>query len=98
MKSFYLRLVLVLLGWVASGVACLAQLETGPFGAAQPVVQVTSYWSDSGVKPGGQITLALVLDIRKPYHINSNKAKEGFISTAVELSKAPPEVLSSTPV
>ena len=49
-------------------------------------------------RTGGQIALALVLDIRKPYHINSNKAKEGFVATTVELTKAPPEVISTTPL
>ena len=44
-------------------------------GKTDPVVKTTNYWSDSGVRPGGQITLALVLDIRKPYHIYSNKAQ-----------------------
>ncbi len=63
-----------------------------------PVVRVTHYWSANGVKPGGRITLALVLDIRKPYHINFDRAAEPYIPTVIELATAPPEVQSSTPV
>lgn len=63
-----------------------------------PVVRLSSYWSATGVKPGDSIVLALVLDIRAPYHINANRTKEGFIPTEVELVNPPAELRSSTPV
>jgi thiol:disulfide interchange protein DsbD len=63
-----------------------------------PVVQTTEFWSASGVQPGGHITLAVVLDIRKPYHINSNKAEDPFIPTVVEIVNPPAGLQLSTPV
>jgi thiol:disulfide interchange protein DsbD len=88
--------------------ACLSaavhgQLEfglgsTSTTGPAQGVLEVTNYWSQTGVKPGGRIDLALVLDIRKPYHIGANKTKEDAIPTTIDLVEAPPQVQSTTPL
>lgn len=45
------------------------------------VVQVSTVWSATGVKAGGHINLAVVLEIQTPYHIGSDTAKEPFIPT-----------------
>lgn len=71
-----------------------AQFSFKPKG--DPIVTVTTAWSHSGVKPGGEINLAVVLAIQKPFHINSDTATDPFIPTRVEVSNAPPEVQSST--
>ena len=78
------------------GVAAWGQFEQSQ--TDKPVVAVSTVWSDSGVKPGGQITLAVTLDIRKPYHIMPDDAKEPYVPTKVEIVGAPEEVRSSTPV
>jgi hypothetical protein len=67
-------------------------------GQDNSVVTVSSFWSQSGVKPGGEINLAVVLDIREPYHLNANTAKPPFIPTQVEIIAAPAELRSSTPM
>jgi thiol:disulfide interchange protein len=99
MRTVHRGIGLIFLAWLASGAWSQAQFG-GAIPQASPasVVRVTNYWSQTGVKPGGQITLAVVLDIRKPYHIYSNKAKEGYTSTTVELMDTPPQVRSSTAV
>jgi thiol:disulfide interchange protein DsbD len=86
--------------WLLSGVIAFAQLDTGPgfSDANAPVVSVSTQWSHTGVKPGGNITLAVILDIRKPFHVNWNQAKDPFIPTKIELTQAPPEIRPSTPV
>lgn len=95
MSTVLLRLPLLLLFWALSGVLGLAQFS---FGNRQSPVTLSTYWSDSGVKPGAPITLAVVADIRKPYHINSNAAKEPYISTTLDLEGLPSEIRTSTPV
>src|SRR5205085_9300757 len=62
-----------------------------------PVVTVATFWSDSAVKPGGEIALAVILDIPQPLHINANTAKPPFVPTEVEIVSAPAELRSSTP-
>jgi thiol:disulfide interchange protein len=74
--------------------------------AAQPasldgkpvVLSVSLAWSADAAKPGDTITMAVVLDCKRPYHINSNKPKENFIPTTVELLSIPPGLQASTPV
>jgi len=61
-------------------------------------VKVSTFWSQTAINPSGEITLAVVLDIRKPYHINSNKAQEPFIPTAIDVVNLPVELRTSTPV
>ena len=85
--------------WLQTAVLCLPQGNVTPFfGATAPVVKVSHYWSDTGVHPGGQTDLAIVLDIRAPYHINANTARDAFIPTAIEFVKPPTTIRSSTPV
>ena len=67
-------------------------------GQYNSIVTVSTFWSQSGAKPGGEINLAVVLDIREPYHINANTAKPPFIPTQVEIIAAPAELRSSTPM
>lgn len=88
--------VLAVVAFVQLPISILAQPPAFP--AKEPVVKAAAFWSATGVKPGGEITLALALDIRKPYHINPNKTKDPFIPTTVEVVEAPNELRSSTPI
>lgn len=70
----------------------------GAFGEEQ-ILEVDTAWSHSGVRPGGSITLALILDIRPPYHINPNITDDdNFIATKVEIVEAPDTLRASTPI
>ena len=60
------------------------------------IVTISTFWSQSAGKPGDGINLAVVLDIREPYHINAHTAKEPFIPTRVELTSVPKELVGST--
>ncbi len=62
------------------------------------VVQVSTFWSASGVKSGGHITLAVVLEIRKPYHIGSDTATKPFIPTSIQFAEGPEFLVSSTAI
>ena len=100
MNTVHQALLAAFLGCLAGAISCVAQpaaasLQGGP---ATEVLTVTNAWSATGLKPGGQITLALVLSVKKPFHINANKTKDAFIPTTVELVNAPPELQSSTPI
>ncbi len=92
--------MLAVLACLVSGVRAWPQMggAGGFFGGGAPVVQVSHYVSDSAVRPGGQTVVAIALDIREPYHVNANTAKDPFIPTQIELAKAPPTVQSSTPI
>lgn len=85
-----------------AGITCLFLLPLFSHGQipglpdTRPVVQASSHWSASGVKPGQQINLAIVLNIREPYHINAHTAEGDFIPTTVDIVSAPPEVRIST--
>jgi thiol:disulfide interchange protein len=92
MRKYIVGLLLLVSGLVG------AQQQFGGFGAREPVVKVFSAWSATGVKPGGQIALAVILEIKPPYHVNPNKTKEPFIPTKVEVVSAPPEIRTSTPI
>src|SRR5438067_1490127 len=88
-----------LLRTTAAGLMLWAMAAFGQFEPTdKPVVNLSTVWSQSGVKAGGQITLAVILDIRTPYHIQAHDAKEPFIPTKVEIVSAPEELRSSTPV
>ncbi|HXU75723.1 MAG TPA: hypothetical protein VN794_04100, partial [Methylomirabilota bacterium] len=82
--------------------AAIAQLVWAVPAFAQPsttsesVVAVSTFWSQNGVKPGGEINLAVVLDIKKPYHLGANTTKDPFIPTEVQLVSAPEEVRGTT--
>jgi len=62
------------------------------------VVTISSFWSQTGVKPGGQIKLAVVLDIQKPYHVIAPTAKDPYVPLNVQLIGAPDEVRGTTPL
>jgi thiol:disulfide interchange protein len=64
----------------------------------EPIVKASTVWSATGIKPGGEITLGVVLEIRRPYHINPSKTKEGFVPTVIEIAEAPGELRTSTPI
>jgi thiol:disulfide interchange protein len=101
MKTVHGGLLSLVLTCLAGTLVSQAQFGLGGFGGnkEEPVVRVSTYWSDTGVHPGGQLSLAVVLDVRKPYHITSNKPKDEFsIPTKVELVDPPAELRSSTPV
>lgn len=55
----------------------------------EPVVQVSTAWPATGVLPGGEITLAVVLDIRPPYHLSSDQAQPPFIPTSISVVDPP---------
>jgi thiol:disulfide interchange protein DsbD len=99
MRTVHRGILLLTLAWLTSGVA---QVPPGGMswlsGRNEQFLTVTNYWSDTGVKPGGHITLALVVDIHKPYHINANRTKEDFIPTTIGLETIPAEIRASTPV
>ena len=59
------RVILVAVMSLLTAITGLSQFaEPGD----QPLVKVSTFWSDTGVKPGAEITLGVVLDIRPPYH------------------------------
>jgi thiol:disulfide interchange protein len=82
----------------AIAVAVSLRGQFAAFSKEEPIVKASTMWSATGIKPGGEITLAVVLDIRKPYHINPSKTKEGFIPTVVEVTEATSELRTSTPI
>ncbi|MFO1500375.1 MAG: hypothetical protein U1G07_18650, partial [Verrucomicrobiota bacterium] len=91
-------LVLIgLLGWLWLPLFSSGQPVVAGVGA-DLVVTGTNYWSATGVRPGGQISMAVVANVAKPFHINANRTKENFIPTTLELATAPAEVISSTAV
>ncbi len=81
-------------------ILCQANLSFGaePAALQKEVVAVSTSWSASGVKAGGLINLAIILDIQEPYHINANTAQDPFIPTSIQLESGPGFVLSSTAV
>jgi thiol:disulfide interchange protein DsbD len=87
LRTFAFATVLLLKVAVAE-----AQQATGD------VVKVSTFWSATGVKPGGQINLAIVLDIQKPYHVNANTARDPFIPTTIRINNLPETIRSSTPL
>ena len=46
----------------------------------------TTAWSLTGVHPGGQIVLAVVLDVSSPLHINTSTAEQPLIPTVVRVA------------
>jgi len=62
-----------------------------------PVVTVSNVWSHTGVKPGGEIALAVILDIREGFHISANTAQAPFVRTSIEPLSVPDGVRGSTP-
>jgi thiol:disulfide interchange protein len=62
------------------------------------VVEVSTAWSQNGVKPGGQIELAVTLHIRSGWHVNSHLAKAPNIPVEVELLDGPQGLTASTPL
>ena len=78
---------------------CFASLALGQFqSSAKQVVTISNVWSHTGVQPGGQINLAVVLDIQKPYHVNSPTAQDPYVPLKIQLVSAPDQVRSSTPL
>jgi len=75
-----------------------AILEAQPSALEKSVLAISTTWSATGVKAGGNITLAIVLDIQKPYHINAHTAKEPFLPTSIQLAGGPDFLLGSTAV
>src|ERR1043166_5289862 len=67
-------------------------------GPEHPVAQVSTFWSASGVKPGGHINLAVVLDIERPYHINSDKAKDPLVPMSIALLRGADFIIGSTAI
>ena len=62
-------------------------------------VSVSHVWSATGVEPGGQITLAVVLGIEEPYHVQAHRLEDqNLIATTVELIGQPDVVQASTPL
>lgn len=61
--------------------------------ATEPV-RITTEWSADGVVPGGQILLAVVLDISEPWHLQLNKPELEWLSkTEVSLENLPANVI-----
>ena len=90
------RLVLTFLFFAALSTALSAEFAIPK--PRKPVVEVSTFWSATGLKRNGVITLAVVLNIDKAWHINSNTAKPPFIPTAIEFIDGPSCLRSSTPV
>jgi len=79
--------------WATAG---LGQIDA--FQKDQDALTASTFWSQNGVKPGGQITLAVALDVQKRYHIMGHDAKDPYIPTKLEIINAPTELRSSTPI
>src|SRR5215467_11412319 len=92
-KSFVL---VTLLLWILCGVSGVRGAE--PSAPEKSVVEISTHWSANGAKANGQITLAVVLEIKPPYHINANLTTPPLIPTSIQLVKGPDFVLSSTAI
>src|ERR1044071_5250961 len=64
----------------------------------QQVVSVSTAWSANGARAGGQITLAIILEIARPFHVNADVTKPPLIPLSIQLVNGPDFVLSSTPI
>ncbi len=62
------------------------------------VVEISTAWSQNGVKPGGQIALAVVLRIQPSWHVNSHTAKPPNIPLEIEIVGGPKELTATTPL
>src|ERR1051326_6609588 len=92
MRDRSIRVVLLLM------VAWVLPCNLAVTGQDASVVTVSTFWSHTGVRPGGRIALAVVVEIRDPYHINANTAKPPFIPTQVEIISAEFDLRNSTPL
>ena len=82
--------------WILSMASSLHAAPPSAF--EKSVLAISTAWSATGVKPNGQIVLAIILDIKRPYHINANTANAPFIPTSIQLVSGPDFLLSSTAV
>ena len=81
--------------WILSmASALLGAQPSGP----EKVLAISTTWSATGVKAGSNITLAIILDVQKPYHINAHVTKEPFMPTSIQLVGGPEFLLGSTAV
>ena len=81
--------------WILSMAgALLGAQPSGP----EKVLAISTTWSATGVKAGSNITLAIILDVQKPYHINAHVTKEPFMPTSIQLVGGPEFLLGSTAV
>jgi thioredoxin:protein disulfide reductase len=72
-------------------VACLVGVGSRAAWAqpgAQKFVQATAT-APKAVTPGKPFTVTIALNIDKPYHIQADKTKEGYIPTTVEVGQVP---------
>ena len=70
-----------------------------PSGSGSQPVHASHALSATGVQPGGEITLAIVLDISPPYHVNAHQPDDPtLIPTTVQLTDIPDKVRAGTPI
>src|SRR5882672_3904002 len=58
--------------WILSMASALLGAQPS---APEKVLAISTAWSATGVKAGSNITLAIILDVQRPYHINANATK-----------------------
>jgi thiol:disulfide interchange protein len=59
-------------------------------------VKVRTAWDRTGAQPGQSLTLAVVLEVAEPYHVNTQE--HPAVPTKVEVVRVPPGVVLSTPL
>src|SRR5262245_36843414 len=70
--------------------------QSSPAEGPDSVVAISTFWSQTGIKPGEQIHLAVVLDIRNPYHVNANLAIAPYVPLNVQIVGAPEDLEGTT--
>ncbi|MDB6033335.1 MAG: hypothetical protein JWM16_3673 [Verrucomicrobiales bacterium] len=81
---------------LALPVSASAQFSLSGF--AKPSVEVSTAWSSTAIKPEGHATLAVILEIPEPLHINSHLASAPFIPTTIQVIESPAFLRISTAV
>src|SRR5437660_610486 len=82
--------------WILSTASAFVRAQSSA--SEKSVLAISTAWSATGVKANGQIVLAIILDIKRPYHINANTANAPLIPTSIQLVSGPDFLLSSTAV
>ncbi|MDB6031333.1 MAG: hypothetical protein JWM16_1671, partial [Verrucomicrobiales bacterium] len=76
---------LVAVSGTGLGLPFTANAQFSLSGFAKPSVQVSTAWSATAIKPTGHATLAVILEIPEPFHINSHLASAPFIPTSIQV-------------
>jgi len=78
--------------WIALVVSVCASAQD----TTNEVVKISTFWSATGVRPGEQINLAVVLEIDPRYHVVANIAREPYVPVQVRVEGLPDDLRAST--